>query len=355
MNIGFMYGLDISSPTSGGNVHGHFLARELIARGHRLFSWYVANGDTSFCTHFRGRQVLSFLQTIDVLYIRVEWNLAGAKRGRFLKTLRPRLPVIWELNGHPSEILFSERTEADLEFITRGLRRASSGVNAAICVADEVSDYARKSLEIQNVRCVPNGSAPEIFVPRAWADHRNNHPLHAAWIGTSRAGWHNLDAIIEAAHILKKNDANVIFSIYGDPSHLPTGMPENVVVRGQVPYQTLGAVLGEADIGLHFVKHSRHDFAGSPLKLFDYMACGLAIVTEGNGQRGAIIDQWQCGLKSTAAPADIAQAIASLERDRELCRRLGANGRTAALKYFNWKRVAEETEEILIQASLRHH
>jgi glycosyltransferase involved in cell wall biosynthesis len=244
MNIGFLYGLDIGSPRGGGNVHGHFLARELVARGHKLFSWYVANGDTPLCTHFRGRQVLSFLRTIDVLYIRVEWNLGGAKLGRFLKLLRPTLPVIWELNGHPSELLFSQRTEADLEAVTRGLRRNSLGVRAAICVVDEICEYARDSLGIRNVRCIPNGSATDIFVPRASPDRRDDRPLHAVWIGTSRAGWHNLEAIFEAARILRRENANVMFSIYGDPSHLPATMPDNVMARGQFPYYALGAALG---------------------------------------------------------------------------------------------------------------
>lgn len=348
MNIGFLYGLDISAPKGGGgNIHGHFLADALVERGHKLFSWYVDNGPNRFCAHLRGRQLLQFLRRIDVLYVRVEWNLAAITRVRILKRFCPWLPVVWEFNGHPSETLYASRTEEDLATLNANLRRLSSSADVAICVAEEIAAYIKQQLDIKNIFCIPNASAPDIFKP---AFHKRNKsgPLCAVWIGTSRAGWHDLSTIFEAAQILLQQNANVLFKIYGDPSPLQKDLPPNVIACGELSYHDLGVAVGEADVGLHFFNRSRGaSVEGSPMKIFDYMAAGLALVTEGRGQRGAVIDRWNCGVKSTGAPADIAKALEALEQDRQTCRQLGENGRKAVLEYFNWRRVAEETEVAL--------
>jgi len=348
MNIGFLYGQRTYPPRMSGSVHGYQLAKGLTERGHRLFSWYYGQDDSPFITHFRRRQILRFLRAVDLLYVRINWNMKGTFR--HLRRLRlGRLPVVWELNGLPKELPMSlGRSEEEAREATERLRRMARHVDAAIGVTERIRDYLRDELGIAESYCIPNGSDPELFKPgqpRATRDA----PLRVAWIGETKWPWHDLDSLLQAASLLAKRNANVQFTIYGNRENLPDDLPANVTCPGKVPYTDLGNAIGVADVGL-FLLRRRGDGTlkeALPLKLFDYMACGLAVVAQDAGQTGEVIREWDCGLFTTGEPEDVAEKILTLERDRERCHRLGKNGRRAVEEYYNWGRVVEETETVL--------
>lgn len=350
MNIGFFYGWKTYPPGTGGSIHGYQLARNLVARGHRLFSWYHGEGDTPYCRHFRGRELLGFLRRADVLYVRTGWHVET----RVFKYLRRaglrRRPIVWEFNGLPEEILYLGGTEADVKARTDCLRRFARDVDAAIAVTDEIARYLREAVGVQRTYCIPNGSDPHLFEPgNGQASSDENDPLTVAWVGRTSSPWHDCDVLIEASRILAQRGVNVRFVIYGDRERLPDELPENVECAGLVPYLELGRHLNRADVGLQVFKRSVGGSVkdGSPLKLFDYMSCGLAIVAQGSGQTGEVIDKWRAGVFTSGSAEDIAEKICQLEQDRPFCRQLGRNARRAVVAYHNWQRVAEQTETVL--------
>ena len=73
-------------------------------------------------------------------------------------------------------------------------------------------------------------------------------------------------------------------------------------------------------------------------KLFEYMAAGLPVIVPDVPRWREIVDRFECGI---AVPADepraIANAIATLLRDRELAAELGRNGRAAVEGGLNWE------------------
>ena len=86
----------------------------------------------------------------------------------------------------------------------------------------------------------------------------------------------------------------------------------------------------------------------SALKIFDYMSCGLALVLQADGDKGDIIRKWETGIITTGSPQDLADKISVLEKNRELCSTFGKNGRRAVIDYYNWDRVARETDKVLL-------
>jgi len=347
MNIGFLYGQKTYPPGSGGSVHGYQLAKGLTERGHRLFSWYYGQEDSPFITHFRGRQILRFLWAVDLLYVRINWNSKGTFRT--LRRLRlGKLPVVWELNGLPQELSYIGNTEDEVRAATDRLRRMARHVDAAIGVTERVRDYLENELGIPRTYCIPNGSDPELFRPGEQPASRDA-PLRVVWIGGTKWPWHDLDALIQTAALLAKRNANVQFTIYGNRENLRKTLPSNVRCPGKVPYLKLSNLLSSAHVGLHSFRRRGEELSidGSPLKLFDYMACGLTILAQDTGQTGSIIREWDCGLFTTGEPEDVAEKILILEGDRERCRQLGHNGRRAVVEYYNWERAAAETEELL--------
>ncbi len=167
-------------------------------------------------------------------------------------------------------------------------------------------------------------------------------------MGSTKPGWHDIDAIMRAAQILHERGANVLFRIYGDPTFLPEPIPANVMARGPVPYDRIGAEIRDADVGLHIWRSNQAAIIdGSPLKIFDYVACGLAVIMQDGGQKGEIVRRWNNGLTTLGTPEDLADKIQALERDKHLCARFGRNGRRAVIEDYNCDRVAKETESVL--------
>ena len=346
MNIGFIYGPSYP-PTSGGTIHGYQLVRQLHAIGHVISNWYFDCGGNPLIQHWQGRQLLAFLASIDVLYLRIEWQLAPAICTLFGGIPGRRVPVVWELNGTPYETLYNKGGGNPAPVIRR-LRWLAHGCTAAIAVSEEIARFATVELGVRRTRTIPNGSDDAMFMPMPRSVD-GARPLSVAWIGTSAAGWHDLVTLMETARECERRGLHIDFVVYGDPSNLPSPLPRKVVPGGSVSYATLGSAIGRSDVGLHLFRSEPGlpPVVGSPLKVFDYMACGLAVVTNASGQQSRLIRQWDAGIETSGTVADLTAALARLERDRRYCAELGANGRRAVETYFNWRRVARETTEVL--------
>jgi glycosyltransferase involved in cell wall biosynthesis len=348
MHIGFIYGPSYP-PTSGGTIHGYQLVRELHALGHRISNWYFDYGANPLIEHWQGRRLRAFLKSIDVLYLRIEWRLSPAICTLMKGIAGKRLPVVWELNGTPYETLFNEPPE-DPNRIIRRLRWLSAGCDAAIAVSEEIAEFATRELHVRKTYTIPNGSDETMFRPGV-RTATPGKPLAVVWVGTSAAGWHDLDALIDTARETEHRRLNIRYAVFGDPRHLRSSLPPNVVAAGVVCYEDLGRAIGVSDVGLHLFKSDpqRPQVVGSPLKVFDYMASGLAVVTNAEGQQSRLIRQWNAGVQTTGTVTDLVETLSRLERDRVHCELLGRNGRRAVETYFNWHRVARETEAALAE------
>jgi len=346
MNIGFFYPKSYP-PGMGGSVHGYQLAKGLTERGHRLFSWYYGQDDNPFIRHFRGRRILSFLRRIDVLYVRRECGKPTISN-HLRRLCFGRLPVVWEFNATPQEHLYAGASAERIGQIEKQLQKESRHVDAAIGVTHGIHEYIRDTLGIRRAFCIPNGSDPTLFAPRKRGSDPSSR-LRVVWGGDTNYNWHDLESILEAAKQLAARRVRTAFWLYGDRTNLPHTLPENVQCHGPVPYLEFGRVLAKGDVGLFVMTCLPHQplKEASPLKLFDYMACGLAVLAQNSGQTGEIIKEYNCGLCTSGQPNDIASKLAILEQDRAFCRRLGENGRRAVLEYYNWSRVVDETEAVL--------
>lgn len=349
MNIGFLYGLQIHKPGTGGSVHGYQLAKNLTDCGHRLYTWYWSDPESRLLTHFRGRQAFAFLSAIDALYIRLEWGGRSAQYPLLRYLSQKRIPVIWEINGLPEEKMFHGSSKEDINQIKRRLRRYAKHVDAAVCVSDGIAQFAKDTLGIETTMVIPNGSDPVLFKPIEKSTSVDS-PLVVAWIGTTKAGWHDLEVMVDAARILEKLQEDILFWIFGDPSKLPENLPSNIVCKGLYPYEQLAAELPRADVGLHLYRPEISAVLdGSPLKQFDYMSSGLALVAQPDGQRRLLLEEWRAGTPVGEGGSGLAATLSCLAKDRSRVKMLGDNGRRAVEEHFNWRRAAAQTDELLTQ------
>ncbi len=351
MNIGMMYGQSFAEPGMGGSVHGYQLASNLQALGHRIVTWYYGHGEGMADGHYRGRELLKFIGDIDVLYLRQDWRARSIGNWVYRLSMRS-VPVVWELNGLPEEIIYLGGTEADIKDTTKRLRRKARSVTAAIGVTKRVAQYLKEELGIGNVVCIPNGSDPEMFGGEM-CNRGCKEPLRVVWMGSAMYSWHDIEAVVAASKELDEFRSEIEFHLIGKRNEMPKMQSDNVVYHGRVPYKALGKRLADMDVGLCVFRRlpilGRMD--GSPLKLFDYMASGMAVVSCDGCQSSGVVTKNECGV--VIEEGGLAKALQSLAGDREKCLQYGRNGRMAVEDYYNWRRVALETEEVLHAAIRR--
>ena len=80
------------------------------------------------------------------------------------------------------------------------------------------------------------------------------------------------------------------------------------------------------------------------------MAAGKPIITTALGQLERIISHGINGIFTDNTVEALATNLRMLKANPELRGKLGANARKSALDYYNWDRVALETESVLIDA-----
>lgn len=150
-----------------------------------------------------------------------------------------------------------------------------------------------------------------------------------------------LSVMLTIAELLKDSDVQLElmgwFSFPEDESRLT--LAKNVRYLGNHDISTVYERMVDADLGLLLLQPvPAYAYAGeNTLKLFEYMWCGLPVVSSAFPNLRRIIESAECGV--CVHPCDALQAAGTISRlldDVELRRRMSANGRDAVLRAYNW-------------------
>jgi glycosyltransferase involved in cell wall biosynthesis len=163
--------------------------------------------------------------------------------------------------------------------------------------------------------------------------------------------WHGV-AVLEAAARTLHRRADIFFILAGGPR---VGEADGYRGRllGAVPYDRMPAVLAAADLGVApydtvRLRQLRLGFYWSPLKIFEYMASGLPVVTIARPPLDAIVRLGREGLHVREAdPVDLARAVEVLADDAGARARMGRAGRERVVERYSWGRHCEQLEGVL--------
>jgi glycosyltransferase involved in cell wall biosynthesis len=157
--------------------------------------------------------------------------------------------------------------------------------------------------------------------------------------------------MLKIAELLR--DHNVELELMGE-----FAFPEDerlILASANVRYlgnQSLRAVyqrLVEADLGLLLLQPvPAYTYAGeNTLKLFEYMWCGLPVVSSDFPNLRRIIESAQCGVCIDPRDAErAAAAILRLLAEPELRQKMETNGRNAILNAYNWPAASRVLSQI---------
>ena len=359
--------IDQSVPDAhGGSVHVTSVAEGLAALGHQV-DVLVTPGPRPFSggpVRWHGMR-----PPFGVRQLRV---LRAGQVLRLARTLQPDVVIERYYNFGGEGILAAERV----------------GALAVLEVNAPIVDYpgSRKQLVDRLLLCqpmrrwrdwqcrsvdlivTPSAKIVPPFVPRdrvlqvEWgADTVRFHPGVAGVVPFARAAsdtvvifvgafraWHGAIHLVEAIRRLRAQGRSDIKAVLiGDGPELPAvrraaeGL-DGIVLTGALPHDQIPACLAAADIGAAPFDIAAHaplaqEFHWSPLKIFEYMAAGLPVVTPRIPRLAHVVRDGQEGaLYDPADPAGLALAIERLA-DPAVRSALGAAARARAVQEFSWQ------------------
>lgn len=170
--------------------------------------------------------------------------------------------------------------------------------------------------------------------------------------------WHDVEGLIRSFSIVLRSCPTARLLMVGDGEGRPfaealvseLGLDRSVTFLGRIPHQRVPELLSAADVAVAPYARMQTEFWGSPMKIFEYMACGAAIVASSAGQVAQVIRDRNNGL--LVQPGDtesMAAAILELLRNNDLRARLGARAREDACAKHSWATYGEHLEAVFEQ------
>ena len=275
----------------------------------------------------------------DALYERIALHsAAGSTTARALG-----IPHIVELNAPlPEEAARYRRLERP-EDADRLERATLSHAGLVLPVSSPLAAYARDR-GAQRVEVTPNAVAPERFSDLPPRDP--SAPPVAVFSGALRP-WHGIETIAEAWALLDGEAPRL--RVIGDGPARDVVAAAGAEMLGAVPHEQVPRLLGEADIGLAPYSPDAPAYF-SPLKLFEYLAAGLAIVAADiPGVRDVTGSEAAVLIPPGDAPA-LAREVAVLATDHAARERLGSAARALAAEH-TWQRRGQRIIEAVRELS----
>lgn len=237
--------------------------------------------------------------------------------------------------------------------------------DAILCVSEAAREHLvrRWQVDPEKIAVFPNGVDTALFrpIPGDPEGLRGRYGLGAGPVIVFAGGfqpWHGLELLVESFAAVLGGRADARLLLVGDGRARPAveaaaaahGVADRMVITGFVPQVEVPAFLGIADVAVMPYPPLPQELWFSPLKMFEYMSAGKAIVASRSGQIVDIIKDGQTGvLVEPGDTAGLAQAIERLIADPGERKRLGENAREQACDRHSWAAYVERLETLYMQ------
>jgi glycosyltransferase involved in cell wall biosynthesis len=214
-------------------------------------------------------------------------------------------------------------------------------------------------VEPSKVQVLPNGVDPARFQPG-----QTDPGVHArlgldtgpvlGFVGGLRP-WHGVEFLPPLLDRLAKRHVSLRLVVAGDGQLRPElqrdfcdrGLADRVVFAGAIPHEEVPAVIRQFDVALAPYPNLSHDFYFSPLKIFEYMACGIPVVAAQCGQISDVVQDGRTGL--LYPPGDLDALTAACDRllsDAVLRAALGQAAANLVRSHYTWDHNAQRIGEL---------
>jgi glycosyltransferase involved in cell wall biosynthesis len=397
-----------NNPKDAAHIQQKYIAEGLRARGHSV-TWIAPQGLDDVCVsdpktttlaprtwtasrpfEMLGKIVWKAQQLLRVPYLNYFSNL---RRYDACLQILPGHDVVFERNALynsgvamackrlrlPYVVFFDADQIAELDFMGKPLtgllrRRAVELLRYNLDVARRivcVSEIAKKHLmntwnvSSDKLVVLPNAVDVQRFKPdpELGAQTRaslslTTHPL-LVFVG-SFYQWHDIPTLLKAFAVVLKKHPEARLVLVGDGTErermmrlsVELGVAHAVDFTGFIGREEVARRVNAADIAVVPVPDMKQELWLSPMKLFEYMASGRAVVASAMGQVKDVIRNGENGLLIPAGDVDaLAEAVNRLIEDVSLRMRLGERAREDAVRNHSWGQYLSRLEVVFMDAA----
>jgi len=292
----------------------------------------------------------------DFIYERYSlYAMAGVSLARELA-----LPLIMEVNAPlaQEQRVYRATGLGDLAATTE--RWILSQASAVVVVSAPLREHVvSQGVQEESVHVLPCGVDPVMFRPgdrdpqtrERWG--LDGHQV-VGFVGGLRP-WHGVKILPTLLSRLVQQHKDVRLMIVGDgplrkelESELRTiGLGDNVIFTSALPQTEVAKLIPHFDLALAPYPPLDHAFYFSPLKLFEYMACGVPVVAAGVGQIAEVVRNGETGLLYPPGDVDaLTSACNRLLSDASLRRRLSQAAAKEVHEQYTWDHNAARVVEL---------
>lgn len=354
----------------GGQVGSRHFAKPGMSRTkvYRLFESGLRRVQTNlklpyfalFDSHRMYEACVYNLRGYDILHER--FNLLAF--GGALASRKLNIPYVLEVNADLiAEGDFQGKPEkgAQRKFAIWATRFCFDTAQRIICVSADLKKYLAEKWALDNRKFVvlPNAADTDAFgQERDLRSIRHQLGLTDEPVVMFVGGfypWHDLSLLVASFTNLLRTVPEARLVLVGDGETRPEleqmineqDLRHAVIMTGAVDHRRVPELLAIADVAVAPNIPFFGGHGGSPLKIFEYMAAGKAIIASETGQIAEVIRHGHNGLLVKPGDAEgLAQAMLRLVEDPAERARLGNNARRQAVERHSWHHYSKELEQI---------
>jgi len=242
----------------------------------------------------------------------------------------------------------------DRNFFRQSLALAARRFDGVSYITEELREYCRGTYQLpfHNSEVWTSGVDLSLFRPDAKSFSEKAFRLIYHGNVVENRG---LDNAIRALNLVRDRGVEMMFLGEGSGSRAMKslvsrlGLTGRVTFHPSVPNEEVPRYIREADAGILPFPDWPGWNTSSPLKLFEYLACGRpVIVTRIPAHVNAVGGQEFAFWADASSPEAIARAIGEAEGSRKEFSRLGQKARQFVGDHYSWEKQAEKLEGFLL-------
>jgi glycosyltransferase involved in cell wall biosynthesis len=304
---------------------------------------------------------LQSLKDIDVIYERN--GLYNSGLAMAAKRLRLPYVIFFEADQIMELDIMNKPITGLLRWRARQLLRYNlNAADCIICVTDAGKRHLINNWNVPAKKIVvfPNAVHVERFKPDPVAGAQvrsllgiNDKPM-IMFVGNF-FHWHDVVTLLKAFALTLKACPEARLVLVGDGERRAEmmsqvselGLDHAVKFTGIVPHAEVPRYIAAADVAVVPYPPMEQEMWLSPLKLFEYMSSGKAIVASAIGQITDVIRDGENGL--LVPPGDVsamADALIKMVNESDLRSKLGSKAREDAVQKFSWESYLARLERV---------
>jgi len=211
----------------------------------------------------------------------------------------------------------------------------------------------------EKIQIIPNGVNTDLFKKidkeRAKQSFGLTGKKVIGYVGILRE-WVDFEMMLGALSKLEKNSIECYLFVVGGEGRIDEleakakiyGVQDRVISIGTLPYSEVPLAISAMDIGLIPFGSDTVAMNALPLKLFEYMACEVPVISQ---RIRPVIDAVGDNILYASNATELAEKIRLLLSSDSLRSDLGKRGRSIVTSKWNWQSIGKQLEAVLEAAA----